>query len=628
MAHEEDCKTLWYLCEDSEEAAQQMEAAVKSIEADQYDRISDCLRSGSLYLNKDMMSMSSAGESYLVQMPVQILNAIQPIVDTAISKHVEAETKVSFSVDNGDFEASQNAEDMDRFCWGEFNRLRLYEKSEKALKNALIFGDGWLKWYPRKGRAAVDCVFSLEIYIDNGQCVGTEPTEMYQVRYVPRSWARAQWKEKAVDIDLLPQTYPPYAWPGTDTDVVRLVEGWHLASDDGESDGRHVISCGPINILDEVWEYTSFPFSRISYNPALIGAYSQSLVDQLAPLQLELGKMMKRIQHSLHLMSVPRIWQNSSTKISPEYNNAIGNVYKFTGTKPEIDASPSVNPELYAQADRIYQRMQEVARTNPMQSGNMPSRFDSRPALREAQEIADQPHAWLGVMWQRLFVESGRQLVRVARQVVEEHGTYKTFGKSRDFIEKIDFADCNLEDDRFEITPTPTSLLPTTVSGKRIVVEDMFTKGLIEDPNDAWELLAGMPDVDSFKSEKTAQKRLVDKQIYLMIKKRQNMRPDQCQDPVYCKRRVQAQLQLLLTKEGVPDDVWALLDNYIQECDNLYELANPPAPPPLPDQQGMMPGAPAGAMPNGPVGILPPGPPGAIGPPAGAIPAGPPVIPQ
>jgi hypothetical protein len=206
---------------------------------------------------------------------------------------------------------------------------------------------------------------------------------------------------------------------------------------------------------------------------------------------------------------------------------------------------------------------------------------------------------------------------------VEDHGSYKAFGKARGYIEQIDWAECNLDDNRFVITPTPTSLLPTTPTGKRLVVQDLFQNGLIQDPNDAWELLAGMPDVDSFKQEKTAQKRLVDKQLYLMIRKREAMTPDECQDPVYCKRRAQSQLQLLLTKDGVPDDVFAILDNYIQECDNLYLQANPPPPPPNPAMMG----PPAGAMPNGGIpGQLPPGAPipGQLPPGAGPVPGPPP----
>jgi len=605
----------WYLIEDSDEAADQMDCTIKDIESAQSGRLRDLLRFSSMYLNRDCLSMSvSGGDPYLPAMPRAILNCSQAIVDTVVSKHVEAETKVSFEVEDGDFAAHQNAEDMERFCWGEFQRLDLYLKAEMSIRDCCVSGDGWLKWYPKNGKAFVERTLPFEVLIDDAAAASCAPQEMYQRRYVPRGWAMMMFKDKAAQIAELPTTEPDYAFPGADTDVVRLIEGWHLASDEGEEDGRHIIACGNVILLDEPWSYTDFPFARIPWSPALMGAYSTGLMEQLQPLQLELNKMMKRIQHSLHLMSVPRIWQSSSSKVSPEYDNLIGNVYKYSGPKPEIDAAPAVNPELYAQADRIRERMYEQARQNPMQSGDMPSRFDSRPALREAQEIADQPHAWVGLNWQRLFVSCGKQLVRVAREIVKEHGTYKTFGRARGFVETIDWADCDLEDSRFVMTPQPTSLLPTTPTGKRLVVQDLMQNGLLSDPNEAWEMLAGMPDVDAVTSEKTAQKRLVDKQLYLMIKKNRPMVPDEVQDPVYSKRRAQAQLQMLLTKENVPEEVLALLDDYIAQCDILYQQANPPPPPPDPAQMmqpGLLPpGAPNGALNGNPGQPVQPGPPG------------------
>lgn len=615
-----DCRP-WYTIEDEEEAACALDTCVRGIENAQAGRMRELLIDGSIYLNKDLMAMATGEGGDCTPMPMQILNTTQAIVDTVVSKNVEAETKVSFSVDDGDFEAHQCAEDMDKFCWGEFTRMDAYKKAELALRDACVFADGYVKIYARNGKCEAERTFPLEILIDDGACIGTDPQEMYQVRYVSRAWAMGRFPDQADLIKKLPTTYPPYAWPNTDSDVVRICEAWHLSSDVGMKDGRHILSCGDITLLDEGWDWTTFPFARITWSPPLVGAYGTSLVRQLLPLQMELGKLTKRIQHSIHLMSVPRIWQNAMTKLSPEYNNKIGNVYKYTGQKPDIDATAAVNPELYQREAAIKANMYEMARSNPMQNGNMPSRFDSRPALREAQEIADQPHAWFAESWKRLFVDLGLNLIRVARQVVKENGSYTTFGRSRDFVEKIDWADCDLEDDRFTISPTPTSLLPKTVSGKRIVVEDMFTKGLITDPNDAWALLAGSPDIDSFTSEKTAQKRLCDKQLYMMIKKRQSVQPDEVQDPVYCKRRAQAQLQLLLCKTGVPGDVFANLDNYIASCDNLYLQANPPPPPPPPPGPGDMAALPPGAPPNGgPAGLLPPGPGG----PAALPPAGPP----
>ncbi|KAK1548629.1 hypothetical protein Q3G72_022658 [Acer saccharum] len=627
----------WFMeAHDEESRGQQLQAVVDNLEQYQYNRAEELLRWGSIYHNQDLLSMCTPNFEARPNFPTQILNVTQAVVDTVVSKHAEAETKATFQTEDGNFMDHQRAEQLDKFVFGESYRLDLDYKKELCFRDACVDGDGYLKFASMNGKVTAERILPIEIMYDEAACMGNRPTEMYHRRYVSRSWAiehageflgPGASEEKISELQYkimdLPNEMPAYFWPGCDTDMVKLVEAWHLPSNEAKDNGRHIIVCGNVllNPDDTSWDYECFPFARISWSPARMGAYSTSLVKQLAPLQMELNKMMRRIQHSLHLMSVPRIWQSSSTKVSPEYDNLIGNVYKFSGPKPEIDTAPSVNPELYAQADRIRERMYEQARQNPMQNGDMPSRFDSKPALREATEIADQPHAWVGKNWQRFSMECAKQIIRCAREIVAERGSYEAFGRAKDFVEKIDFAECDMEDNRFVMRPEATSLLPTTPTGKRIVIQDLMDHNLFTDPQEAWEMLGGMPDVDAVISRKTAGRRLTEKQIYSIVKKQKYVGPDQAQDAIYAKKFAQEELQMLLMKDDVPQVVIDMLDQYIEDCDTLDQMANPPPPPPDPNA----------APPAGPLG--PPPPPGApmggtLPPPGNApqlgAPAGPP----
>src|SRR6185436_11595321 len=108
-------------------------------------------------------------------------------------------------------------------------------------------------------------------------------------------------------------------------------------------------------------------------------------------LQIELNIFMKRVHQALKLMAVPRIWQAAGTKISPEYNNIIGNVYKYAGMKPEVDSGTNaVAPELLNRIEGIKDEMREIARLSAIEaSGQMQSRNDSQPALQDALEAAN-----------------------------------------------------------------------------------------------------------------------------------------------------------------------------------------------------------------------------------------------
>lgn len=606
----------WFQIEDDDQAARALHSTVLNLRTYQEDRISTMLKFFSIYANKDVLASASPDASPLFAK--QINNKTQAIIDNICAKQIEAEVKATFQTEDGDFADHRCAEQIDKFVYGEFYRLKIFKKQAIARRDSCIVGPGYIKFYKKNKKVTAERVLPFEIILDEQACISSEPTEMYQSRYVPKQWAinnlldknAPDFEKHAAEIMQMASETPIFQWPGSETQMVQIVEGWHLSSDEhmSEPDGKHILAVGHVPLLVEPWKYTVFPFAVIEWSEAVIGAYAQGLADQLAPLQLELNKAMRRRAHSLHLLSVPRIWQAASCKVSPEYDNLIGNVYKYTGPKPEIEAAPSFNPELNTYIAEIKQDMDLLARVNPMQSGDMPSRFDSRPALREAQEIADQPHAWWSKSCEDFSMDCAKQIVRVSREIVEEHGSYKAFGRAKDFVETIDWADCDLEDNRFVMRPEATSLLPTTPTGKRLVVSDMVDKNMFDDKSEAWEMLAGMPDVDAITSRKLAPRRLTEKQIYSIVKKGVYAPPEDCQDPIYSKMfALQEQASLFLMKD-VPESVISDLDQYMLDCDNLIKMANPPPAAPANPVAPMQPAPPPGAM-NG-IPAVPPGIPG------------------
>jgi len=405
--------------------------------------------------------------------------------------------------------------------------------------------------------------------------------------------------EHADEILRMPSATAPYMGPGTDSDMICLYEGWHRSPEGSKEHGRHILCCGHIVALDEPWKPKVFPFARMPWSPPLMGAYSTGLMEILAPLQLELNKMMKTIQHSIHLMSVPRVWQNAATMVSPEYDNMIGNVYKYSGPKPEIDVSPAVHPELYAQADKIRERMYEQARANPVRTqGNMPSRIDSRPGFREWTAVADSANAWLGKMWERFMLQCAEQIIRVAREIVDEHGSYESFGRAKDFIEKIDFKEINLEDDRFVIKLQNTNFLPTTITGKRLAFMDLAALPIFQNsPDDLLEMAGDHPDLKGLLSRKNAGRKLIEKQMYSIIRKRKYFGPEQFQVIMAAKQFAQETLQEQFMRSA-DNKVIRMLEDYVRDCDTLIQMITPPAPPqPAAPMAPSMPGAPNGNIP-------------------------------
>ena len=55
------------------------------------------------------------------------------------------------------------------------------------------------------------------------------------------------------------------------SDLVMVVEGWHLRSGKNMTDGRHTLACSSGSLLDEEYTKDRFPFTFLHYSPRLLG---------------------------------------------------------------------------------------------------------------------------------------------------------------------------------------------------------------------------------------------------------------------------------------------------------------------------------------------------------------------
>lgn len=629
--YDSDCKP-WFDFEPDEEheckeAAKELHAVVTTLENDQAGRTHDLIKLMSIYENRDLRMESEWNTRLLMSMPMAVRNVAKSIVDTMVAKFVTNESKATFDVDGGDWEATTKAEDLDRFCWGETYRLRLYEQHEMGLRDCAITGDGWVKFYERDDKVAAERVFPVEMRLDPAQCVSGSPRDLYQIRYLNRHQAMAYYREHAEEIEDLPRTTVPYPYPGTSKDIVRIVEAWHLP-DDGKG-GRYILACNDIPLFTEEWKRDEFPFVRFTWNKSNMGGYGFGLLEELVPLQSELNKLKHKHLRGLHIHGLPRVYMQAGSQLDPEeLTNSPVQIWRYTGAKPEVDQSRCVAPELVQEEEAIVSQMWQIAGVNPLQAGtDMPSRMDSRPGLREYAAIADEKHALPSKCWDRGILDGNMHIIAIARQVVERGGKYEALGRAREFTNTIDFKDCNLENNRFEIKLQNTNLLPTTPAGKRLAVKDLADAGAFDEDRQAlWNMLAGAPDIDAIIGDKTAGQKLVKKQLYVMIRKKVYQPPDKYQDIQYAMQYATAAIQRLLAQMGdaKPDkeiiQVYNLLDRYCTDCDDIMQAA---ATAQLQAQQqaqlaqgGMNGGQPPGPSPDG-AGGIPPGAPAGIPAPAG-----------
>jgi hypothetical protein len=607
-------QTPWYDDSlDAEMAASTLESRITTLANDQSDRIMGLFRYAAIFTNEDIYARMS--DPSFPSMPQRIINRTKANLDTLVSRQIQDEVRAVFDTDDGDYEQHKMAEDMERFIGGETYRLKLREKFRMALRDAGWAGDGWLFWDAVAGKLWVERAHPVEMLMPTGS-LGLMQGELYRQRWVPRQWALSRYPKMRDKLLEVATDTPQYYWPMTDEDMIRINYGWKLPSDDGSVPGRHVMSCGNVSLADREWTDNSFPFTRIMWDAGVIDSYSMGLVQHVLPLEMELDMVTRRIQASVRLFAVPRILQQAATKISPEYSNMLGNVYKYTGQAPVFDSGTPPPPGLFERERQLLDLIDAQCGVSAMElTGDVPSHTDSRPALREVQEIAAGRRAWLSkTCAEALAVNCSEQMIRIAREIKKDKGKYSAFGRAKDFVGSVDFPD--LEDERFQIRVQDANLLPDTRAGKRMAVQDLAATNIFE-PGELAQLIGGAPDIDAVLNRKNAAQKLVEKQIYSITKKHKYLAPDENQDVAYAKKYAMDEYMLLMTKDNVPQEAFDMLNQYTYDCDQILQMQEPPPAPPMPPQ------GPPGPMGGPPVPMQAPMPPGYA-----PAPGGPPVMPQ
>ena len=569
----------WY--QQEETAANNLFGLVETISTLQGFRVAAFMRYAALYGNFDTMSWASSiyGRPVPdVRLNRVTFNIIQSMVDTVVAKHAATQPQIEVLTEGGNWDKQVRAKKSTKLLAGEFDRLKLYRLAPLVLRDSLIFGDGYLKFYSQHNKVHVERVFPGEIIIDEADAINGQPRQAFQVRFIDREVAKACWPDAKFEIETASaHELGALAGPST-ANMIKIIEAWHLPSAPGAKDGKHAIVINNKTLVYEDWQYDCFPFCRISWSPAMQGWYGQGLADQLMGIQLELNKLLRRVQLSMHLMSVPYYLVEVGSKITKTHlNNEVGHIVEYLGSKPEARVNQSVHPEVFEQIERLFSRAYELAGISPLEAqAKKPVGLDSRPALAEYADIASERHAFFSMSWQEFFRDCSWQIFRCCSEIHSETGEYKTRGVNKKVLEPLKWSDCELENDDYTFKLSAANLLPTTPAGKKNFVQDLTQAGVFT-PDQALRLLQ-FPDIEAITGEMTAAEDDIDWCIYKMLVEGEYTPPEPFQDIQKAIKRVTAEY-LKARQAGASEDRLELLRMFLRDCTALMPPAAPPGPP-------------------------------------------------
>jgi hypothetical protein len=521
-------------------------------------------------------------------------NISQSCVDTLQSIVTINRPKAMFLTSGGDSKLQRRAKKLDAFCSGIAYENKLYKVAATAFRDSAVFGEGIVHCFAQDGRIKFERVLPYEILVDYLEShYGPESTyTIHRIKNFDRTLLAEMYPEKAEEIARMTNTGTFItAAQRSVSDTVTVVESWRLPV--GSEDGMHSIVTANAVLERDKYEENFFPFAVQRYCPRLYGWYSQGMVEQLVPVQVEINRTLISIQRSLYMGGTHKIFvKNGSKVIKSHFDNLVGTILEYAGdTAPQYVVPQLVQPEIYEHLENMKSSGYQLTGISQMAAGSMKSPgVDSGRAMRTEQNIYSQRFTPITQGYADFFVDMSRLTVSVARKIYAEKKKLSVKVPGSRFIKTIDWKDVNLDDDDFILQVYPVSKLPTDPEGRLATIQEMMQAGLI-DPQ-AGRRLLDFPDLEAEESLGNASSDYLHK-ILDKIVEDEDFTPPEPFDDLTKAQQLAMEYYAQGKLNNLEDSKLELLRKFMKQ---VQILQTPPAPP----MQGLQPGGPPQAVPMPP----------------------------
>jgi len=532
-------------------------------------------------------------------------NVIQSATDTLTSKVCKNRPKPMFVTSGGDWKLQKQAKSLEKFVDGVFYENKFYTHiRKKNVVDSIVFGDGLAKVFAKDGRPCIERVNPRRIYTDWIESLNGSPRQMMQVDLVDR--------------DVLIDCYPEYAdkiraassasldavglYSAT-SDQLMVIEAWHLPSGEDAGDGKHCIVIDGCALFSEEWKKQFFPFAKLPFAERTEGYWAQGGAEQIQGIQLEINKIMWRISRSLDLGSTFKVWLKNGSKIVKEHiNNELGTIIN-SDEPPQYLVPPIVQPEIYQRLQTVKSEAFEIFGISQLSAQSQkPAGLDSGKALRTYSNIESERFMTFGKADEQYVLDCAFLIVDCAKDIIEETGSLKVKAENKKFIEEIDFADVNLEEEDYILKMFPVSNLPSDPEGRLQTIQEYMQAGLLN-PR-AGRRLMDFPDLESIETLQNAKEDYLHSLFDKMIEEGEFTAPEP-EDDLALAQELFLDYYAYAKVCNVEEDRLELLRQFNDQTKQLIIKAMPPAPPaPMPGMGGGMPDVAQGVAQSPPVSAL------------------------
>lgn len=525
------------------------------------------------------------------------LNVIKAATDTVTAKITKNKPRPTPVNTSGNWSLMKKAKFLENFFEAQFYVSKVDHTSVQAFLDACVMGTGVLKVFEDRKKIRVERIWPGELFVDQMDGLYQDPNMIVQRKFIDRNVLAKRFPKHKVAI-LNARRFDEHGSElgyDDDGDQVLVLEAWRRPSYEGEKDGKHAIIVDGATLVREDWS-DPLPFTFIRWSEPLRGFWGIGLAEELTGLQVEINRLLQKIQAAMHLVAVPRVFVEEGSRVQKSYlDNKIGRIIPFRGQKPIFEVTPSVHPEMFAHLNTLYSRAFEIAGVSLMSAGsNKPAGLESGVALRTFHDIETERFATIARQWESMFVSLALQLVVVAKRiggpVMVQNGKYS--------LSRMKWSDIEMEKDAYIMRVWPASSLPSTPAGRLAAVEEMLAAGLITP--ERGKALLDFQDLDAELDTDRAMSDNIERIIEKMVDKGEYEAPEPLMDLELGLRRMQAKYNRVLDYDDIPEERLNLMRQWMEavhrmllaaQADQMAQAAPTPGAAPVPGPNGAPPTA-------------------------------------
>jgi hypothetical protein len=536
---------------------------------------------------------------------------IRAVCDTATAMIVRARPRAAFVTEGADWEVQRQAEDMDQFCAGAYDRAGIYTVAPRSFHDSTWAGTGAWAYVTRGSgddfRVVAERVLIDDLIVDEDECrEHLEPQNVYHrvvVRadaLIKRYCAGSSTRDVLVRSKILaargnwPQLHVP-------DDRVVLVRAFHVDLETGKH--RKVLACNGVILADEPWPHPWHPFTFLWWTMPITGFYGDGIAYRQFGRQQRITYMYRWVHRCHELLATPTAWVDPAGGApSMHLSNEIGRVI-MTRRPPTFQTHQVVPAEIYAWLDALERGGYEDEGISQVTAANMlPPGVDSAPAQREYSFKEGQRFAPVSQRWEEaLGVDVATKLVGMYREHFKRSGKRpRVRWADRKFIHQVDWPD--LDENQYVIRPEAANLDSLAPHARTQAALELAQTGWLS-PEEGRALLAH-PDLRDADEMATAGLTYAKDILLRMMKGETGIQVDELADLATLDRVIRQGRLLCITRRAPPaiiDEMARFLEALDLQMQQAAQAAAMMAPQMGPGGPG---GGPSPAMAPPPVGSM------------------------